>query len=344
MAAGGEEAMKRGARLERVHEILERGRVANIGNPWEGSTKRRDALRRHLGYWWAIGADAVIISWIGFGVKLKPEVEVPRRAFNNHRSYNEEVEHINAEHETHVRDGSFVEAEEDEITVGNPLQVEVNMKGERRMCADARYANAHLADYAFTQETLNQHVAMLVKWMDEMITTDVEKGYYQVALHKESQGLCAWRHNGKWFKPSILVFGLSVAPFIFTKIMRVVLVFMRALRISGTNCIDDNLWAAPKEQIGEVTAIAKLVFGSLGWTFNSKCVFEPSTTVLYNGMWIDSKKFEIRATDEKIETVRKLAWKVWYKVRDGLDVKLNDLEVLTGRLQSLKLALEGVTE
>lgn len=329
-------------RLPAVKRAMALGEEANRGNPWAQSNKRRDKLRKSLGHWWAIGADATVLSWIGFGVKLHLEREPKRVAFGNHRSYHTEKQHIQKEHDMHVADGSFRIGRPEEVRVGNPLQVEVNEKGKRRSCLDCRYTNAFLADYAFTQETLNKHVAQIVKRFMLMITTDVAKAYYQVALHKDSQAYCAWRHNGEWILPTILPFGLSIAPFVFTKIMRVVLRFMRAQMIHGTNCIDDNLWAEWQARMQEVKDIVQLVFGLLGWTFNEKCVFEPSTTVLYNGMWVDSARFEIRATDEKLDAARRLAWKLWYAARDGQPVLLNDLQKLTGRLQSIKLAIEGV--
>ena len=338
-----EELMEQeGSRKGAVEKAMRLGEEANRGNPWEKSEKRRDKLRKRLGYWWAIGADKVILSWIGFGVKIKFEVQPERVCFPNHKSYYEEVAHIRAEHDLHIQDGSFREAEGEEVHVGNPMQVEVNAKGKRRMCVDMRYTNAHLADYSFTQETLNRHVARIVERDMQMITTDVAKAYYQVPLHKDSQRYCGWRHEGKWIVPTILVFGLSVAPFVFTKIMRAVLTFARAMNIRGSNCIDDNLWAAEEGEILEVREIVQLVFGRLGWQFNEKCEFDPSTTVLYNGMWVDSKRFEIRATDEKVEAARKLAWTLWYAARDGEQVGVKDLQRLTGRLQSMRLALEGV--
>ena len=325
-----------------VRRALRLGHDANTGNPWADSVKRRDKLRRALGFWWAIGADATVLSWIGFGVRLRFEAAPNRMHFQNHKSYEAEKEHIQKEHDMHVRDGSYRVGTEDEVHVGNPLQVEVNEKGKRRTCVDMRYTNSFLADYEFTQETLNKHVAQIVKQFMEMITTDVEKAYYQVALHKESQRFCAWWHEGQWILPTILVFGLCFAPFVFTKIMRVVLRFMRAMGIRGTNCIDDNLWAATADQMEAVKAIVQLVFGVLGWKFNDKCVLIPSRQVIYNGMWIDSERFEIRATDAKIEAARRLAWKLWYAARDGEAVSVNDLQRLAGRLQSMKLALEGV--
>ena len=117
-----------------------------------------------------------------------------------------------------------------------------------------------------------------------MITTDVASAYYEVPLHKESQPYCAWFHDGKWYKPTILVFGLSIAPFIFTKIMKVPLTFMRSLDICGSNCIDDNIWMGPPEEMAEVAAVVRLVYETIGWIFNAKCSWEPSACVIYNGM------------------------------------------------------------
>ena len=329
-------------RVEIVKEAMRLGAIANANNPWKESTKRRDMLRKQLGYWWAIGADPVVLGWIGFGVRLRFESEPPRTAFGNHRSYEVEKDHIDEEHAKHVKDGSFRIGQGTEVHACNPLQVEVNAKGKRRQCLDMRYPNAFLADYTFTQETLQKHVATIVEKNDWLITTDVEKAYYQVPLHKESQKYCTWRHKGQWVIPTILVFGLSVAPFIFTKIMRVILKYMRSLGIRGTNCIDDNLWAAPTKVMPEVKEIVQLVFGSLGWVFNAKCEWDSETQVVYNGMWIDSRRFEIRATEEKIELSRKLAWTLWYAAQRGEQVMLKDLQKLAGRLQSMRLALEGV--
>ena len=330
------------SRLQAVRRHLAEGEEANAGNPWATSTKRRDKLRRALGQWWAIGADKTVLSWIGFGVRLRFEQEPERVCFPNHRSYHEHVDHVEAEHKKHVAEGSFVEVEGSEVHISNPLQVEVNAKGKRRMCSDDRYPNAFIADYDFTQEGLKE-VAALVQRGWEMITTDVEQAYYQVPLHKDSQKYCAWFHNGKWYRPTILVFGVKPAPFVFTKIMRPVLRFVRAMGFCGTNCIDDNLWAGPPPEMPELTAVVQLLFGALGWVFNSKCVFDASTSAVYNGMWVDSAKYEMRAPDEKWEKARKLAWSIWYQARNGQQVLLKDLQRLTGVLHSIKLAVEGVS-
>jgi hypothetical protein len=142
--------------------------------------------------------------------------------------------------------------------------------------------------------------------------------------------------------PTIIVFGVKPAPFVFTKIMRPVIGFARLLGVNGTNCIDDNLWAGAQEDMPRVVEFVQLLFGTIGWVFNSKCVFTPGPVALYNGMWIDTQRYEIRAPDDKWETTRKLAWALWLRARDGLQVSVKDLQRLAGRLHSIKLATEGV--
>ena len=117
-------------RLQATQRHLALGQVANEGNPWASSVKRRDKLRQALGYWWAIGADATVLSWIGFGVRLRFEREPERIGFPNHRSYHEHKEHVEAEHRKHVAEGSFVEVDGSAVHICNPLQVEVNAKGK----------------------------------------------------------------------------------------------------------------------------------------------------------------------------------------------------------------------
>ena len=87
------------SRLQALGRALQEGEVANANNPWAGSEKRRDKLRAQLGFWWAIGADAAVIHWIGFGVRLFFEEQPERVYFPNHASYWEYQEHVEAEHE-----------------------------------------------------------------------------------------------------------------------------------------------------------------------------------------------------------------------------------------------------
>jgi len=61
-----------GLSLEEAKARIEKeGAAWNQGNPWAVSEKARDRLRKELGYWKAIGASKAVVSWLGYGLKMR---------------------------------------------------------------------------------------------------------------------------------------------------------------------------------------------------------------------------------------------------------------------------------
>ena len=54
-----------------LEATMARGRILNAGNPWAESKEALNGLRRQLGYWKAIGASRVVLSWIAYGLELR---------------------------------------------------------------------------------------------------------------------------------------------------------------------------------------------------------------------------------------------------------------------------------
>ena len=317
------------------------GMSLNRNNPWAESTATQDQLRKNLGWWKAIGANNTVLSWLAYGVRLEFGAEPAHYTFRNHPSYEAEKEFVEAEHKQHVADGSFVEVKEEEVRVGNPLQVEVNGKGKRRLCMDMRWVNSHLAHVVFTMETLHRYVGSVVQQGDRLITSDVAKAYYKLGLHRATRLYLCWQHNGKWYCPTVLVFGLAPAPLIFTKVMRPVLGFTRGMGVRVTNIIDDFLWASRPDVAHELVWMVQLLLPRLGWSFNDKCCFVPSTMAVYMGMIVDARRYEIRAPDQKVEAAKQLNARLLRQVQNGQKVTVLELQQLAGRILSMMLALDG---
>ena len=287
----------------------EMGMQLNEGNPWHTSTERRDRLRQKLGYWKAMGADNTVLTWIAYGVKLTFAAEPQHLIFRNHRSYDLYVDFVDQEHKQHLADGSFVEVDAKDVLVGNPLQVERNSKGKLRMCVDLRWPDSYLAHPIFTMETLNKHLGNLVMPSDKLFTTDIEKAYYQVPLHQDTQRYLCWKHRNKWYCPTILVFGLGTASLIFTKIMGVPLRYMRSKEVRVTNIIDDFLWAARPNEADALVTTVKTVLPALGWSFNDKCRFTPSDQAIYMGMIVDAANFQVLAQEDRVRDILQLVFR-----------------------------------
>ncbi len=190
-------------------------------------------------------------------------------------------------------------------------------------------------------ETLHRHVGQVVQQGDRLITSDVAKAYYKVRIHPATQRYLCWQHNGRWYCPTILVFGLAPAPLIFTKIMRVVLGFTRGMGVRVTNIIDDFLWASTPTGATDLVWMVQLLLPRLGWSFNDKCCFVPSTMAVYMGMIADARRYEVRAPEDKVAAAKQMATRLLRAVQNGERVLVLELQQLAGRIMSMMLALEG---
>lgn len=140
----------------------------------------------------------------------------------------------------------------------------------------------------------------------------------------------------------MLIFGLSIAPAIFHKVMRELVRFLRSLGISVLNYLDDFLWSAPSKTIGELVQFVKWLLPLLGWLFNEKCVWEPGMVVTFFGLLIDAEKYEYRVPADKLRRVASVIEIMRQRAHEGQPLALRDLQVLTGTLMSYRLAVSPV--
>ena len=332
---------------EGVARWQKRGEEYNRGNPWLGSTKMEDSLKKQLGYHKAMGMASVHLGWIGFGVPLQfIEERHPRPlAFRNHASAMEEEEFIDKEHRANLADGSYVKVPREHLKGICPLQVVKHpVTGKKRLVQDLRWINGHLPNVQFRMESLHKELGDVVQRGDKMLTTDIAKAYYCLAMHPDAQQYLGWEWKGECYMPTCLVFGLAPAPRIFTKIMRPMMAFMRSLGVRVLGMIDDYLWAERAERILAVRTAVQTVLPLLGWSFNAKCEWEPADEVLMLGMLVNAKEFEVRAPQKKVNATLANISTVLQKQRAAVQrpVRIIELQELTGRLMSMMLALRGV--
>ena len=322
-----------------IKKVQEAGQKLNDKNPWAGSTEPRDQLRARLGYWKAIGCTKEVLSWLAYGIEMRFEHEPFHLEFKNHPSYYEHEDHIESEHVRHVPTGSWREVTRAYAMVINPLQVEVNSRGKRRMCTDMRYPNSFTADVKFKLETLYTHLTQVVEKGDMMITTDMEQAYYSMAMHPSSWPYMVWKHKDKYYCSTVLTFGFNQAPIFFHKTMRVIVRFCRTLGIRVLNYLDDFLWASKPSEARDVLLFVKMLLPLLGWKFNAKCRFDPSPEVEFLGMIINAHTYWISAPKDKILRIKLLVNNMQQNIQNRQCITVHSLQVLAGTIRSIKLAV-----
>jgi len=319
-----------------VQRLNARALVLNEGNPFASSTAVRDRLRANAGWWKAAGADATVMSWILYGARL-PAFERPMAlSFENHPTCDEHIEFVDGEIATAVAEGLFVEMEESAARIVNPISVVPNKAGTKlRMCVDARWHNAHLPRVKFAGDGIEKDLEATVQKDDHMLTTDIARAYYSVPIVEEATPYLAVRHRGRVYAPTVLPFGSSIAPFVFTRITKQIVRLAHAIGVKVLNFYDDFLWAARAEQRMALTAFVKAIFAGTGWVLNDKCKWTPEMIAEFLGFIIDTKKMFVNVSDERIARAEALI----KSLLQQKEIRIEELERLTGQIASMRPAI-----
>jgi hypothetical protein len=318
---------------------LELGAKLNAENPWGASASALDKVRGKLGYWKALGADATVLSWLAYGIPLRFHTEPPKMFFKNHRSYYEHYEFSSKELSTHLEDGRFSRLRAEEVGVCSPQMVHVNAKSKKRRCDDLRYVNAYLAHVNIRLEGLREHVPDTVASGDLTFVYDLEKAYYSLSMAPGARKwLCFHDRAHGYVQLNTLPFGLAPAVMFFTKICRPVLAFLRRLGLKVINLLDDWLGSADAASVRQAQLVMRTVLETLGWVISKKSS-DPALVTLFLGLLIDSQAYQFQVPAEKVARGKALVLLLRDLASVGKEVKVKDLQILTGFCASMFLAI-----
>lgn len=309
-------------------------------NPWRGSTDRGDDLKKHVGMWRAIGAPMLVRRWIVDGVPVFPERDVPRMGFENGRSCDEQIEFVESQMEKWRAAGAYAVVRGRDVHVSNPLLVAPKKSGEGwRLILDARYPNSFLPKLSFKLSTVERDVAACVRKGDELFTVDISSAYYSVPLHPSSQKYMGWKFRGKHYVSRVLPFGLTLAPYAFTKVVKPIVKFLQSLGIRVVNYMDDFVFACYPDKANETAEFVLWLFRSLGWQFSDKTALSPSDRATFLGVTVDSKEMMFEALPEKVRDVAERVSQCLKRASVARAVPRSSLASLTGKIISMRMAL-----
>ena len=261
----------------------------------------RGRLRKSIQFWREIDT-------IEFGYKL-PLLQIPPPfvATNNNSA---------------LQESKFVESAISELlslesitevfappAVINPLSVSIQKSGKKRLILDLRHVNQYLfkskfrcKDVSIAREVLNPGVFMF--------SFDLKSGYHHVEIfHEHRQYLSfSWIFSSgvtRYFQFSVLAYGLSSAPYLFTKLLKPLVKKWRTEGKSIVVFLDDGLGAAAdysKARISSLSVHADLL--KSGFVPNEeKSLWEPTQVITWLGTVIDTSQCIISATDTRIQSL-----------------------------------------
>ena len=327
---------------EVITKIFKHGVELNQGNPWVSDSRPFSKLRRRLGFWKSIGCDNSVLSWLSYGYQMR-FVNYPRRKlFRNSPSTLEHEKFIDDEIKAHIEDGSFQEVRLEDVKVVSPFVISMNSSGKPRRCDDMRYINGFLCSPFFKLQSLDKDVPNVVLPGQSMFTKDLEKAYYKIPIEEKSTYYQCFFWKGKYYRALVLLFGFCQAPFVFTKICRVIVRFCGALLIKLVNFVDDFLFSEEPEKITGLQKFINELFALLGWTFSVKDN-QFGDKVKFLGFIVDSNQRKFRIPDSVAEKVKRMIDVTCEASWQRKLLTVTDMRRVTGKLVSLKLAIPSVT-
>lgn len=195
----------------------------------------------------------------------------------------------------------------------SPAFVSMDRPGKPRLVVDLRQVNEHLRAVKFKYEALAEFMSSLLP-SDHLISWDVKDAYHHVCIHPDDRRYLTFAVGGHTYEAVTMPFGLSVAPWAWTKIMRPVLDALRQAHFKLIGYVDDHGAAAPgRRPVSKRDAAAGFqyvcrLYDGLGIKMHPvKGEREGSQQLTLLGFVIDTANNELRLPPERVAKLRAAA-------------------------------------
>ena len=177
--------------------------------------------------------------------------------------------------------------------------------GEYRIIFDLSELNEYVRKVHFKMDSIND-IIIMIQPGDYFVSVDLSDAYYCIAMHLLSMPFLTFVFLNIYYQFTCLPQGLSSAPRIFTKVMRVVLSHLRCRGVRIAAWIDDFLIAARSRELCQEHAFLTVrTFEELGFVPNmEKSQLVPVQKIFHLGLVWDSVDFSVSVPPEKVSDVR----------------------------------------
>ena len=182
--------------------------------------------------------------------------------------------------------------------------------GRQRPVINLKRLNQSVKTEHFKMEGIHM-LKDLLKAGDWMAKIDLKDAYFMIPIAQEDRDFLRFQWQDKTYQFNCLPFGLSSAPWVFTKTTRPVVAALRELGLRLIIHIDDILVMAETESLlkDHITAVIYLL-ENLGFVINHpKSELTPTQEIEFLGFTVNSTEMELKMPGEKIKKIRSEATK-----------------------------------
>ena len=241
-----------------------------------------------------------------------------------------------------LRTKAIVELAEAPAVV-NPLTVAINAKGKKRLVLDLRHVNLHIWKERIKFD--DWRVALdYVESNSFMYSFDFSSGYHHIDINESSQEFLgfSWKFGDKirFFKFTVLPFGLASAGHIFTKTVRCLVSHWRGKGIKILVYLDDGL-GAEKDFVTALyhSNIVRQDILDSGFVQNvDKSIWIPIQDLIFLGIGVNTCSNDLYIPEHKVQNIVRLAT----KAMQAKKCTARRLASIAGKIISIKLVAGNI--
>lgn len=296
----------------------------------------RHRLRKQATFWKTFVRSQLVLAWILCGFPLMWLNGPPAPAmFNNHASAFDNAAFVDGAIAELLATQTAMEVTSRPLVVCPLGVVPKPGTSKLRLIWDGRYINAHIVCPPFKYETLAELPEVLQPG-DYLFTVDLKSGYHHLDMHPDYWQYLGFSWRGKYYVFTQLPFGLSVACWAFTKLMRQLFTKWRGEGHRCSGYLDDSLHAHSCGQ--QLLVWQGRVLGDLeacGFLVGlPKCSLIPEHAKRYLGMMVDTAQRCMRVPQDKRDFFLSLVQSALTDRR----VQVRSLQRISGHLASMTWA------
>ncbi|KAK3893097.1 hypothetical protein Pcinc_003090 [Petrolisthes cinctipes] len=192
-------------------------------------------------------------------------------------------------HVLEMREKGVVERATGRVFLSRLFTVPKKDQGKTRLVMDLSKLNKFVKTLHFRMVSVAQ-VRTVLRKGDWLASLDLKDAYWHVPIHPRFRRFLAFQVGTETFQFTRLPFGLSLAPRVFTKLVRVVASRLAEAGVPTLMYLDDWLLHAPsKEQVANNVRVTRRVLEEMGFLLNiPKSSLTPTRKLCWLGIEWDS--------------------------------------------------------
>ena len=308
----------------------------------ESKVTVKGSLKNHISFWRKINANQYVLDIIENGYRL-PFVTLPEECLlKNNKSSLEHPKFVQEAIQELLDSGSVEETQEKPLIV-NPLTV-AKSKNKLRLVLDLRHVNLHLWKENIKFEDWKTALDYYSKNC-YMYDFDLKSGYHHIDIHPDHQKYLgfSWDFGGvkKFYRFTVLPFGLSTAGHVFTKVLKCMVKHWRENSIRIIMYLDDGIGIEENYETAVTnSAIVKQDLKDAGLVENiEKSNWEPQNELTWLGISIDSNECILYIPEKKVEAINSLI----DNILANKCTTARRLASLAGKINSTNIVLGSIT-